>query len=665
MKVALLLHMHQPLYWIPRRDQKPLALLPWTFLHGIGEYYDVARTLLETPVGRVTLNFSPVLLDQWEAYLARQVEDLFLQHVEKPADALTPSEQAFLRQHFFAAHPVTQIGRFPRYLELQALEPHRWGPSEYRDLQVLFILVYTSQIARQEDPVLRHLVQKGRLYSEEDKAQLLQRAWQLLARVPEMYRTLARERRVEISLSPYFHPILPLLINSEAHREAGGHGPPVPGVAWPEDAQRHLQAAHHRGSAYFARQDFGLWPSEGALSEQALHLIRETGFRWAATDQAILQKSAPGASPYRLYTCCGVPLVFRDTELSDRIGFVYASWKPEEAATDLVARLRQRKSRNARFVAMILDGENPWAGYRHGGMEFLRRLLVAVDRVPDLDWAAVGDLVQGEQAVPLKRLAPGSWIHGTLDTWMGHPEKRRAWEVLRDARARLVADLPPGLPSPALSSPQEQALYAFLAAEGSDWFWWLGDDHPTPLAPVFDRIFRGLLRTAFEFLSLPSPEFLNRPLKEAPPPMVQPPRALLRPHLDGRESNYLEWRNAGRLWVHQQPAMAGEPLHALYYGFNEAFIYLRLDFTRPCREMLRHGRLRVQFKTPRGVMDITPETLPSEQWACDEVLELAVPWPKPRSERLEIAVELQLEGRVHRYPATGWVALTLSTDWMV
>ena len=664
MKVTLLLHLHQPLYWIPRKNQKPLALLPWTFLHGIGEYYDLARTLLEAPAGRVTVNLSPVLLDQWEAYRNRRVEDVFLQHVMRSAEDLTPAERAFVARHFFAAHPLTQIGRFPRYRELQQQDPGTWTPQEYRDLQVLFVLAYTAEIARREDPVLQELVQKGRNFTEEDKQNLLAAARRLLDQVPALYQALARNPRLEISLSPYFHPILPLLIRGEAHREAGGRGQPVPGIAWPEDALRHLQAAHRRGADFFGQKAFGLWPSEGSVSEEALNLVREAGFQWAATDQQVLARSRPGALPYRLYTCCNLPVVFRDTELSDRIGFVYGAMKPREAAEDLVQRLRQRAQAGARFVALILDGENPWPNYQYGGMTFLREVLQAVDQAPDLAWATVGDLVREEPATPLSHLAPGSWIHGTFDTWMGHPEKRQAWRVLRDARARLIAHLPGEFRYPP-TTPEHSALYAFMAAEGSDWFWWLGDDHPTPLAPVFDRIFRELLRSAFEHLDLTPPAFLDRPLKQAPAPGVQRPRSRIRPRLDGRESHYLEWRNAGRLWIHLQPAMAGEPLHALYYGFDEDRLYLRLDFSRPCREVLQHGQVRVQFKTPEGVLEVAPENLEPAAWACDEVLEFAVPWPQPRPQRLEMAVELTLDNARYRYPATGWVALDLSTDWMV
>ncbi len=667
MKIALLLHMHQPLYWLPRKSAPPLALLPWTYLHGIGEYYDVARTLQDTQAGRITVNFSPVLLDQWNAYLQAEVEDVFLQHARRPAEDLTPPERAFLLQHFFAAHPLTQIARFPRYQELQSKpkEPEAWTPQELRDLQVLFVLAYTGEYARQDHPLLRTLVRKGHRYSEHDKAALFQATQEILQQVPALYRELADARRIEISLSPYFHPILPLLVDSQEHRRAGGRGEPVAHIRWPEDAQWHLLTAQLRGQKAFGQERFGLWPSEGSVSMRTLHLVREAGYLWAATDQQILAKSLPNASPYRVYRCCGVPMVFRDTELSDRIGFVYSRWHPQEAVADLLERLRERRAQGASLVALILDGENPWPHYLHGGMDFLRRLLVAVDRAPDLEWATVGDLVHQLPHEPLETLAPGSWIHGTFDTWMGHPEKRRAWEVLRESRERLRPHLLYRFLDPHSPDPQVQASYAFFAAEGSDWFWWLGDDHPTPLAPVFDRLFRGLLQSAFELLGQPVPETLRHPIKAEAPPLVERPRAPLQPHLDGRVSHYLEWKNAGRLLIHLQPAMAGDPLQAVYYGFDDRFLYLRLDFTLPCRELLQRGRVRVQFKTPKGVVELSPDRLEPQRWACDEVLEFALSWPEPRPPRVAMALEILWEGSVFRYPPTGWVDLDLSTDWMV
>ncbi len=665
MKVALLLHMHQPLYTFPRPQAKPLALLPWTFLHGIGEYYDVARTLLDTPAGRVTVNFSPVLLDQWDDYLQHRIEDVFLRHFLKPAEALTPAEQEFLLQNFFAAHPLTQIGRFPRYQELyeRRERPDTWTVQDFRDLQVLFVLSYTGERARRDHPGLETLTRKAKGFTENDKQVLYHAALEILGRVPEMYRALAQKGHIEVSLSPYFHPILPLLIDAGVHTEAGGTGPPVPGIAWPEDARLHLEAARARGREVFGSHPFGLWPSEGSVSEAALRLIQDTGFRWAATDQQILAKTRPGATPYRLYAYQNLPLVFRDTELSDRIGFVYSTWTPEEAAADLVARIRSRRAPDARFVALILDGENPWVAYRHGGMAFLRHLLTAVDRSPDLEWATVGDLAAQEPAEPLDHLAPGSWIHGTFDTWMGHPEKRRAWEVLRDARQQLKPRLPEGFPRPASTDPQQQALYAFFAAEGSDWFWWLGEDHPTPLAPVFDRLFRALLSSAFELLAMPVPPYLSRPIKASPTPQVQKPRSLLQPYLDGQVTHYLEWKNAGRVFFHLHPAMAGELLQAVYYGFDHRFLFLRLDFSLPCSRVLHRGRVRVQFRLPQGRVEVDPQDLDPRQWGCKEVLELAVPWPGTR--QVEMAVTLELDGRTHRYPAQGWVRLDLTVDWMV
>ncbi len=668
MKVTLLLHLHQPLYWIPRTGRPPLALLPWTFLHGIGEYYDLARLLQETPAGRLTLNLTPVLLDQWEAYARKAVEDVFLHHARRPADRLSPTERSFLLSHFFAAHPVTQIGRFPRYRELQekARESDLWTPQDFRDLQVLFVLAYAGEFARRDHPALQALSRKGHRFSEEDKTTLFQAAHEILQRVPVLYRHLASTGRVEVSLSPYFHPILPLLVDAREHRRAGGHGPAVEGVAWPEDARWHLEAAHLRGQRALGRRNFGLWPSEGSVSEAAVRLIQQAGYRWAASDQGVLAKSQPGALPDRVYHCCRLPLVFRDTDLSDRIGFTYGTWPPEEAAADLVRRLHERRSNGSRLTALILDGENPWPHYLHGGMAFLRHLLEAVDRAPGLEWATVEEVVSQLPHEPLDHLAPGSWIHGTFDTWMGHPEKRRAWEVLREARQHLIQHLTPHLDLPFHDpDPHSQAAYAFFAAEGSDWFWWLGDDHPTPLAPVFDRLFRGLLQAAFELLGLPVPSFLSTPIKGTPPPIVEQPRALIRPQLDGRVSHYLEWHNAGRLRIAHQPAMAGEPLQAVYYGFDENFLYLRLDFHRPCREVFQEGRVRVQFKTPEGMITLEPEHLESHRWACDEVLELALSWPEPRPVRLALALEVHLRKGRFRYPATGWVELDLATDWMV
>jgi alpha-amylase/alpha-mannosidase (GH57 family) len=620
--VAFLWHLHQPLY---RPGGDAACALPWVRLHGLRSYYDMPRVLEEFPEIRVTLNLTCTLLDQLLAY-AEGGTDLFLELAAVPASDLGPDQRAFLIDHAFAADRHAMIGDLPRFAELlQRRDRARRlrGPAEawkefadadYRDLQVLFDLAWFGFKAREDFPLLRDLRRRGRGFTQDDLRALHAVETQVLARLLPLYREAAARGQAEIATSPYAHPILPLLIDTDSARET------MPGAALPArfrrpaDARAQVSEALDRAERLLGARPRGMWPSEAALGHDALRLLGECGVGWTASGEQVLaaaERDGP-ADARRVWSAGdGTPaIVFRDHDLSDRIGFNYAGVDAARAVADLLAGVRQRAGRAAGGLVLIaLDGENPWERYPRAGADFLRALYGDLRRAGDLEVCTVGEAVAARpERAPIRRLRAGSWIQGDLSTWIGSPEKNRAWDLLGRIRGALDGPLgDPRLPEAARAA----AWAALRAAEGSDWFWWLDAGHPNPDQPRFDEAFRGHLRRACEALGVPPPADLDWPIP-APRPagddLLRPGDPLLDPRIDGYEGSYFEWRGAQ---VHHAAALgssssmqrARRRIAALHVAFTrDRELALRFDpDSDEGPEVFMGLGLDLSFRTEDGV----------------------------------------------------------------
>ncbi len=602
LRVILLWHHHQPFYRDLRTGQ---YRLPWVRLHGLNEYYTMgalAREFAELPL---TFNLVPCLVQQLEEYVSGEVHDPWLDLSRRDPADLTESELAFLLRWFFVANPSTMIAPHPRYQVLAGLRGragHRWHSQELRDLQVWFNLAWTSPLLRASDPTFQALTAKGRDFTEEEKIALLRRQQELLGTVIPLYRDLEAHGKVELSTSPFYHPILPLLCDSRVAREANPQTrlPATPFVH-PEEARWQIQAAVKSHEAHFGQRPRGLWPSEGSVSEAILPLLAEAGIRWIATDEILLHRSlgrsTPPRAPYAPEACPGGPVIFfRDHALSDRIGFVYARWQSKEAAADLMQRLMQRsQDRKGGVLTLALDGENAWEHYPEQGIPFLRHLYEALLKTPGLELVTPETARSEMTAVPLARLHPGSWIDGDFKIWIGHPEDHKAWELLAQARERLAhAEAQGALPLERL----DRAREALAIAEGSDWTWWYGEEHTSGNDEIFDDLFRSHLSAVWEALGESPPEALSVPIlgtgKAVRPTAT--PSEFIHPTIDGRITDYFEWRAAGRFTpsggaLHRAQSL----LQALAFGFDSTHLYLRVD---PTSDLATDFTLVVELSTP-------------------------------------------------------------------
>lgn len=605
MELAILWHMHQPMYRDPRSGD---FILPWVRLHAARAYYDMARALEPHPTVRVHVNLVPSLLDQLEASVAGTARDLWLELTEKPAADLDPAEREQVWARFFMVDWATEVFPLPRYHELLLRRGTdltrvdlgrlaRDGSNEdLRDLQVLFNLAWTGFSLRAEDEGLQELLARGRGFREEDKRTVLAAQQRAAAAVVPAFRALAARGQIELTTTPHYHPILPLLIDSDSARAGLPHSTLPTPFRHPDDARAQIASALASHERRFGERPVGMWPAEGSVSEAAAELIAEAGIRWIATDEGVLLHSLddPQRSaihyPHRLQTKAGpLDLVFRDRGLSDLIGFTYARKAAKDAVADLLGHLRQiaaapRSHDGEPLVGLILDGENPWEHYPHSGRDFLHTLYAALSAEDSpARTVRLCDALPDRQKRKLSRLHAGSWIDANFRIWIGHPEDVRGWEALGKVRAALDEAPARGVSEDKLT----RARQAIFIAEGSDWFWWYGDDFSTENAAEFDALFRGYLALACDLLGVSTPPEIAVPIsaqaRRRPPADLdawQPPTSLLAPRIDGRENRFGEWQGAGRLRAGRgRGAMAQSALRfeGLRFGFGREQLFLRMD----------------------------------------------------------------------------------------
>jgi len=530
-RVVLFWHMHQPEYRIGGVPQ-----LPWAYLHALRAYSDMASHLETVAGARAVVNFSPVLLDQ--------LVDLAQQAQAAVANAALPAEPllaALLRLPPPGAARAALVGTCVRVHERNAQERFvdyarlsadagallQRGPEAaaaipeamLTDLVVWYHLVWLGESVRLNDARAQALIGKRQNFDRADCRQLLALVTDLLSNLIARYRALAGDGRVELSMNPYYHPILPLLMDFGSAREAAPDTP-LPSRPYPRGTERaawHLRAGRERFETVFGRRPRGCWPSEAAVSEHSAVLIEAEGFDWFATSQSVQNASlhhhgeAPAAGYASGYRLRGTRAIcfFRDDGLSDRVGFVYKDWQPRDAVADLVRHLEQAApARHDRTVVLALDGENPWEYYPENGIQFVRGLYGALADHPKLRLATFAQCLDEGLAADspeLPSVVAGSWVHGQLLTWIGHAEKNRAWELLIEAKQRFDA-------RPDRSAAAHQAMGA---CEGSDWFWWPGANNPAAPVADFDRMFRAHLRQLYREIGEPPPPALEQPFASA------------------------------------------------------------------------------------------------------------------------------------------------------
>ncbi|BBA71647.1 glycoside hydrolase family 57 protein [Geobacter sulfurreducens] len=675
LRIVFLWHMHQPYYKDPVKGE---YALPWTYLHAVKDYYDMAAIVDATPGAKAVFNLVPSLLDQLLDYASGEATDPWLMRARmSPAD-MTEDDRRFVLENFFSANRQRFIEPHKRYLELlyqagdgtKGSDRHRqFSDRDILDLQVWFLLAWTGEAARRRYPEIKELLRKGRNFSPGDKEALLARHADILGEIIPLYRKIHDEGKAELAVSPYYHPILPLLCDMKSALAAMPRANlPAARFRHPEDARSQVARGIARFREIFGFSPVGMWPSEGSVSDEALSIIAGCGIKWVATDEDILARTLPGGlgpgkgrlyHPYTfLQGAREVKMFFRDHQLSDLIGFTYASWDPSRAVEDFMSRLRaiREQTPDARVVPVILDGENAWEYYPENGYGFLKRLYGTIASADGFELLTCSETLdrKPERRV-IERIHPGSWINADYGIWVGHPEENQAWDYLERAREAAVTSSPTVAERLAVGDDRGETTddnthlvcTSLYAAEGSDWFWWYGDDHFSAHSDRFDRLFRRHLMNVYRLLGLDVPRELFEPIKKTTPAgLVREPAALITPQVNGRVDDYFEWLAAGLFDLSKQASAmhAAESLfQSFFYGFDRKNLYFRLDSPARLTELLQpDDELHLNVVTGGEFrLDITPAATDGPllrrgdgtwhatgsrgTWAIDRICEVAIP----------------------------------------
>ncbi len=610
--VAFIWHQHQPLYKSPGKGGSQSTQhyrLPWVRLHGTKDYLDLMLILERYPKLHQTVNLVPSLILQLEDYIAGTAFDPYLEVCLTPTEQLTFQQREFIIQHFFDANHHTLIDPHPRYAQLyqqrqaqgQTWCLENWQPQDYSDLLAWHNLAWIDPLFW-DDPEIATWLKQGENFTLGDRQRIYSKQREILSRIIPQHRKMQESGQIEVTTTPYTHPILPLLADTNSGRIA------VPNMTlpqyrfqWAEDIPRHLRKAWELYEDRFGQQPRGLWPSEQSVSPDILPDIIQQGFKWICSDEAVLgwtlnhffQRDGAGNvqepdvlyRPYRLETPVGdLAIVFRDHRLSDLIGFTYSSMQPKQAAADLVGHLqeisrmqRDHQTEQPWLVTIALDGENCWEFYPQDGKPFLEALYQTLSNEPQLKLVTVSEFLEQFPAtatIPGQQLHSGSWVDGSFTTWIGDPAKNRAWDYLTQARI-MLANHPE-----ATEENNPEAWAALYAAEGSDWFWWFGEGHSSNQDAIFDQLFRSHLSSIYTALNEPIPPYLRQPVEVHQPSVDHRPQSFIHPMIDG-EGDEQDWDKAGRIEIGGSRGTMhnSSVIQRLWYGVDHLNFYLRLDFS--------------------------------------------------------------------------------------
>lgn len=645
--LSFLWHQHQPYY---KDDGDGRYYMPWVYLHALKDYYEMAAHIEKSGI-KAVVNFVPSLLIQLKEYTDFNVADNFLILMRKEVSSLTAEEKKVIANQCFMANLNTMIKPLRRYFDLYNKQASSGGDmscftdSELLDLEILYIVAWCGEYLRQEDTHLQYLINKGSDFKEEEKIELLKRAASWIKRIVDIHAGLKERNQAEISCTPYYHPILPLLIDINSAKEV------CPDMNMPEfegtletDADWHIQEGLNEFERHFGFRPNGMWPAEGSVSQKAVEKFAANGIRWIATDEEVLGNSLQinmkdPANRYRLYqkhfqehNGNKINIFFRDKVLSDLIGFTYSSWNEDDAVNDFIHHLYEiyQSVDFSPHVAVILDGENAWEYYNRNAYNFFTKLY---SRLNSTDWIVTQTFSEVTQNydIPEERVShikAGSWIMGNFRIWIGHPEKNKAWELLGKTKRSIDKYI--------YNVPEETAAQIYKeyhAAEGSDWFWWYGDDHFSIQADVFDRLFRTHLINIYRLLKLNVPSELFTPIKASGSTgVIRRQSAFITPKIEGKITDFYEWLGAGEFDLKSDAGSmhsGGNLLEKLLYGFDEENLYIALksDFSGVKDTVCQ---IDITFDDNKETFEINLKDKKSKpgsavQYAIDHILEASIP----------------------------------------
>ena len=549
LNLVLLWHMHQPDY----RDYVTKEfVLPWVYLHAIKDYTDMAYHLEMHPQTKAVINFVPILLDQLEDFTeqfsTKQMRSPLLRLLASPElEHISMQDRLYVFDSCFLSNHETMLKPYPAYKRLHELytilnqrgerELTYFSGQYLADLLVWYHLAWMGESVRRNNEFVMKLMAQSEGFTHADRLQLFDLIGELIQKLIPRYRKLAESGQIELSTTPHYHPLAPLMIDFSSARDSQPDVTLPAHDLYPGGRGRvafHLSSAITSHTQRFNENPSGIWPAEGAVSTALLKILAEQDCHWSASGEGVLVNSLRAAYPdaslldrnsylYHPYRVAGeaeqIICFFRDDHLSDLIGFEYSKWFGRDAAENFIQSLERiyhnTPADENPVVSVILDGENAWESYPYNGFYFLDDLYTLLDNHPFIHTTTYRDYIahaeNRDKIVTLPTLAAGSWVYGTFSTWIGDKEKNYAWDML--CAAKHSFDLV--MQSDRLTDEEKNLASRQLAScESSDWFWWFGDYNPAHSVASFDQLFRKNLINLYLLLKLPAPAAVLEPISK-------------------------------------------------------------------------------------------------------------------------------------------------------
>lgn len=667
MKLNFLWHMHQPDY----RDASGIMQLPWVVLHALKDYYDMPWMMARVQGMKATFNVTPSLIKQLQLYSKDiLLYDRFLSLWILEPYSLAEEDKVWLIKTCKSSNYENMVLPLDRYKELYDQESYTHA--ELIELEVLFLLSWCGNYLRQNDQNIQKLLFKQREYTQYDKEVLIKTLQDFMREIFPYYKELHAVGLITISTTPLNHPILPLLM--DMNNALSAHpmtNIPANHIPLEDDALSQVQEARELFADVFGFMPSGFWPAEGAVDPKSVALLHSQSVEWIATDEAILFRSLETNEKkalYNLYDYKGMKICFRDHYLSDLIGFAYRHKEANEAVTDFILKLQQIQiAQSDALVSVILDGENAWEFYKSNGYDFFEALYT---KLSSLTWCQTltMDEVKNLEPKELQKLAPGSWIHGEFNTWVGHKEKTRGWELLFMTKHdydhhKDTIDL----------SKEESIKEHFLAAECSDWFWWYGDDHYSEYAIEFDALFRSHLIAIYDLMGITPPTDLFMAIIEhkSAQDFWLLPKSDISPNINGKHDSFFEWIGCGvvdETKVFSTMDMERGPVKRILYGQDQQKLYFSFEADKSALCENNSLEIIIEPQGIRGKLNFPDQGIVMDEVkvysVCSDLLELSIEKEKLDSKEVLIRFEIaQGEKVIQILPSFGELKIELDDDY--
>ena len=604
LSIAFYWHMHQPVYQLtPTGD----FLMPWVRLHAVKDYLDMAVIVEKFKNLKLNFNLVPVLIDSLIDYAENDMHDIHSRLTVTDVNDLSDDDKEFIINNFFDANYHSMILLNDEYNRLfQKLQSaiefdiNLFSNQEYSDLMALFNLAWFDPTYKNIYPELKKLIKKGKNYSHQDRIKIIEIQRDIIRKIIPTYKKLSDEGKIEITTSPYFHPILPILLDIKSIKHSPESDIPED-LDMKEDAKLQTELALDRMEEVFGKRPKGIWPSEQCVNDEELELFKKLGIKWTISDEGVLSDTIKFEfardfrghieDPYHLlktYDCNGTKVIFRDALIPNLIGFEYPKVSPEGAANDLYDRIKIAQSKllsspdNNHLLTIAMDGENCWENYSSDGATFLEKLYSLIENDETLETVLISDYIENDDSQKtLNKISAGSWVNRNFKLWIDEPLKNLAWTYLKQVKDDFTSFVKSNPNHPNINFARRE----LFISEGSDWFWWYGEPNDSGRDNIFDYIFREHLKNIYKYLYIPVPEYLDIPLLSAITKPSRYPKGEITPTLDGKENSEVTWQNAGCIKIPDGPVLKENKFYdRICFGYDKDNFYLRFYINEYLKE---------------------------------------------------------------------------------